>query len=139
MVLESAFQEIFPISDPTIEIFYQCGLRLYNSQQYQKAVDVFFVICSIDYRRHNAWLALGLTEKSLQNWDAALHSFSMGALTNIKNPISFLHSADCYAALGQAHDAKECIEISKKLLHGKSDALSLQLLEHIISIENSLS
>ncbi len=116
-----SFQDIFPISDTTVEHFYQCGYRLHQNAQYQEAADVFFVMSSMDYRRHNVWMALGLAEKALNHWDLALTAFSMAILTNMQEPMAFLHSAACYIALGKNIDAQECLQAASELLQKSTD------------------
>lgn len=116
-----SFQDIFPISDTTVEHFYQCGYRLHQNGQYQEAADVFFVMSSMDYRRHNVWMALGLAEKALSHWDLALAAFSMAILTNMQEPLAFLHSAACYIALGKNIDAQECLQGAAELLQKVTD------------------
>ncbi len=121
MEQQLSFQDIFPISDTTIEHFYQCGYRLHQNAQYQEAADVFFVMSSMDYRRHNVWMALGLAEKALRHWDLALTAFSMAILTNMQEPLAFLHSAACYIALGKNIDAQECLQAASELLQKSTD------------------
>ena len=134
----SCLQEDMNVSDETIEHFYQCGFRVYSQKNYQEAADVFFVISLLSPRRHNIWMALGLSEKELNNHAPALVAFSMAALTNMEDPLSFFHSAECYIALGEKEDAKECIEVASDLLKGKSDLESKQLANAILSIKKSL-
>lgn len=126
-----SFQEIFPVSDETIEHFYKCGLRLYKQKNYEEAADVFFVISSIDYRRHNVWMALGLAERALKNWESALSAFSMASATNIENPLSFLHAAECYLALGQKSDAKNSVEFAVEILDKNPNLKTKELLDYV--------
>lgn len=135
----TSFQEVFPISDATIEHFYQCGCRLHQNANYQEAADVFFVISAIDYRRHNAWLALGLAEKAQNNWEPALTAFSMAALSNMQNPLAFLHSAACYIALGEKADAEDCIKAATEILEREPAHETRQMTGYILSLKKSLS
>ncbi len=134
-----SFQEIFPVSDATLAHFYQCGSRLHQQANYQEAADVFFIVTTLDYRRHNAWLALGLAEKMLARWEVALVAFSMAALTNMENPISFLHSAECYIALGEKADAEAALQTAADLLKHLPADQARQMAGYITPIKKSLS
>ncbi|MBS0628369.1 MAG: hypothetical protein JSS09_09180, partial [Verrucomicrobia bacterium] len=133
-----AFDREFPISDDTIERFYQCGYRLYQDKNYQEAADVFFVISSIDYRRHNVWMILGLSEEKLNNYEQALVAFSMATLTDMENPLTFLHSAECYLALTDNENAQNCLQSALNLVNDKSDKESQQIKSQIISLQKTL-
>ena len=40
----------------------------------------------------------------------------MAILTNMEEPMAFLHSAACYIALGKNIDAQECLHAASELL-----------------------
>lgn len=134
-----SFQEQFSISDATIECFYQCGIRAYEHKNYQEAADVFYVVSSIDYRRHNVWMAFGLAEKNLNHPQLALTAFIMASLTNIENPFAFLYSAECYIALGEKEGAEKCIQAALELVQGKSDSESRTITDRLLLIKKSIS
>lgn len=104
-----SFQELLKISDETIEQMYQVGVTLDKQNAFQDAADVFFVLSVLDYRRHNIWMALGLCEQRLGNMDPALKAYAMAMITDVDDPWSYLHSAECYQALGESTDAEECL------------------------------
>ena len=133
----SSFQEKFSISEETIIAFYNCGLRLYERQLYEQASDVFFSLSFIDYKRHNVWTALGLSEKKRERWQPALAAFSIAILTDIQDPLSFLYSAECYIFLGQPLDANECIEKALQLLQNTSDANTQELTDYALTLKKS--
>lgn len=133
-----AFDKEFPISDDTIERFYQCGYRLYQDKIYQEAADVFFVISSIDYRRHNVWMISGLSEQKLDHYEQALVAFSMAIITDINDPLAFLHSAECYLAINDNENAQNCLQSALDLVNDKSDNASLQIKNQILSLQKTL-
>ena len=91
-----SFQEIYGISDETINDFYSCGFRLYEQKSYQEAADVFYVVSMLDYRRYNVWMSFGSAEKQLENWEQALIAFSMASLADMELPLPFIYSTECY-------------------------------------------
>ncbi len=133
-----AFKEGFALSEDTMDRFYQCGVRLYQDKNYQKAADAFFVVSSIDYRRHGVWLGLGLAEQELGHHQFALSAFSMAALTNMQDPMSFVYSAECYIALKEYKDAEECIQTALELIHGKTDDESQRIGEYLAILKKKL-
>ncbi len=134
-----SFQEIFPVSDTTLAHFYQCGSRLHQQGNYQEAADAFFIVTILDYRRHNAWLAMGLAEKALEHWAIALVAFSMAALTNMQSPISFLHSTECHLALGEKADAESSLRTAAELTQHLPDDQARQMNVYIAGLKKSLS
>ncbi len=133
-----AFKEGFALSEDTMDRFYQCGVRFYQAKNYQKAADVFFVISSIDYRRHGVWLGLGLAEQELGHHQFALTAFSMAALTDMEDPMSFVYSAECYIALKEYKDAEECIQTALDFIHGKTDDRSQRINEYLLILKKQL-
>jgi type III secretion system low calcium response chaperone LcrH/SycD len=134
-----SFQEQCSISDETIECFYQCGIRAYEHKNYQEASDVFYVLSSIDYRRHNVWMALGLVEKQLGNPESALSAFIMASVTNMEEPIAFMHAAECYITLGEREEAEKSIQSASDLIQGKSDERSKEIADRLLSMKKSMS
>jgi type III secretion system low calcium response chaperone LcrH/SycD len=134
----SFLEEGLNVSDETIDCFYRCGFRLYEHQQYQEAADAFYVISLLSSRRHNVWMALGLSEKELNHHEEALVAFSMAALTNMEDPLSFLHSAECYIALGEKEDAKECLEVVANCVKRNPDHESKQIASYALSLKKTL-
>lgn len=88
-------QEIMELSEETLGRFYTAGNYFFEHQEYHKASDIFYVIISLDPRRYNCWMALGLSEVHQQRWEPALISFSMASIMNIESPYPYLYSAEC--------------------------------------------
>ncbi len=109
-------QELMGISDQTLNDFYETGRTYFLHNDFQNAADVFLVVTMLDFFRHNSWVALGLAEERLSNWEKALHSYSMAALTKDDAPIPHIHSAECYIAMGQYDDAKSCLELAQEAM-----------------------
>lgn len=133
----SSFQESFGVEEETVTHIYNCGLRLFQNQLYEEASDVFYILSFIDYKRHNAWTALGLSEKKLEKWEPALAAFSMAVITDFQDPVSFLQCGECHIALGQSQDAKDCIEKALELLEGTTDASAQKLKKHALTLQKS--
>jgi tetratricopeptide (TPR) repeat protein len=133
----NSFQESFGVEEETVIQIYNCGLRLFQNQLYEEASDVFCVLSFIDYKRHNAWTALGLSEKKIEKWEPALAAFSMAVITDFQDPVSFLQCGECHIALGQSQDAKECIEKALELLKDITNPSAQKLKEHALTLQKS--
>lgn len=119
-----SYQELFSISNETVEKFYEIGLNLFEHEKYQDAADVFFLLNTLDGRRYNVWIAQGLAEKNLESWESAVEAFSRAHVFNKEAPGPLLHSAECYLALGRKSDAKECIENVLEVVKDKHDEVA---------------
>lgn len=84
-------------------------------------------------------MAFGLAEQKLLNWESALTAFAMSVVTDTQDLLSFIHSAECYIALGKNAEAEGCIQSALGLLESKSDDEKRQLTDYISSLQKSLS
>jgi tetratricopeptide (TPR) repeat protein len=87
--------ELMGLSEDTIVYFYKIGVQLYEQQQYQKASNVFTLLTMLNMGRPEVWIALGLSEQRLENYETALNAFAMGVATDIDAPIPYIHLAEC--------------------------------------------
>lgn len=117
-----AFQDCLHFSDTTLEHFYQAGVRTMESHSHEAAADVFFVLSLLDFRKHNIWIALGVSEQYLGHLDLALEAYAMAILTDHTQPWPYLYSAECYRDKGQKTDLKECLSAARMRLSRLSEA-----------------
>lgn len=106
-----SFAQVLGLSDETIEFIYQCGHRHYQGNEVAEAADIFHLLACLDFRRYNVWIAQGAAEQTLGRLEAAVKAYAMAMLANPKAPLPYLHSAECYLALGgQSQEARVCLE-----------------------------
>lgn len=111
-----SFQELFGISDQTIEHFYQAGARYYQAGHFKEASDVFYVISFLNPYLFNVWLSLGMAEEQAHHYTKALEAFAMAAIVDMTSVIPLLHSAHCYILLGDHAAAKATLEFASQTL-----------------------
>jgi type III secretion system low calcium response chaperone LcrH/SycD len=108
------FQEILGYSIETMERFYEAAHVLFQKQQYEEASDAFIFLTVLNPGVHNYWLGLGMSEQLNEEYDAALMAYNMAIATNSDNPLPHYHSASCYYALHDKHNARIALEAAIK-------------------------
>ena len=98
--LPVSFAEVLGLTEETIECIYQCGNRHYEANEVADAADVFHLLACLDFGRHNVWVAQGAAEQMLGHTEAALKSYAMAMLADPNAALAYVHSAECYLALG---------------------------------------
>lgn len=119
--MPDTLQEIFGISDKTIDLFYQSGCRYYEMSHYMDAADVFHAISLLAPTKFNVWFSLGMAEKQAAHYEKALQAFAMATLTNLASPIPHIQSAECYLLLKDDRNAKETFEYALKVIKENPD------------------
>ncbi len=109
-------QGIFGLSDKTIEHFYKCGSRYYDSSHFKEACDVFYLLSILNPQKFNIWLSLGLSEKQMHHLEKALQAFAMATVMNITSVLPHILSAQCYLELKENTLAKETLKYALKTL-----------------------
>lgn len=108
------FLEDFPnhpvMTEKKAEDFYTLGFSLYNAGSFDKASQVFQVLCCqkpLDYK-HWFGLASSLQEERL--YEKALSAWAMAAILNRTLPYSHFHAAECAFSLNRKEEAALALE-----------------------------
>jgi type III secretion system low calcium response chaperone LcrH/SycD len=105
-------EEIFGISDVTIEALYQAAKHLYEQQHYGEAAAAFSVLCVLCPRAHTFWIGLGNSEYFSENYDAALIAYAMSIQAEPRDPTPHFFCARCYEKKGQREFAINALELA---------------------------
>jgi type III secretion system low calcium response chaperone LcrH/SycD len=105
-------EEIFGLSNATIEALYQAARHLYEQQHYQEAAAAFSVLCVLCPKAHTFWIGLGNSEYFSQNYDAALVAYAMAIQANPRDPTPHFFSAHCYEKKGEKQYAVNALELA---------------------------
>jgi type III secretion system low calcium response chaperone LcrH/SycD len=105
-------QEIFSFDDKTMLKFYLAAKSLFDRQEWKKAADAFMFLTSLNPYVSTYWLGLGMSEQLREEFHASLLAYAMAILTDIENPLPHYHSAKCYLALGEKHNAIQSFEMA---------------------------
>ena len=125
------FQQLFGLSDQTIEYFYLSGRRYYESSRFSDAGDVFYTISFLNPFNFNVWLSLGLSEMQNHHYDKALEAFAMATLVNMTSVVPHIHSAECYIQLKNYPLAKATLELAQRTMREHPTKETQQFEEYI--------
>jgi tetratricopeptide (TPR) repeat protein len=131
-------QDIMSISEETMIHFYEAGNTYFKQQNFHKASEAFYVVISLDHRRYNAWVALGLSEVRNKHWDHALYSFAMASITNISSPYPYIYSAECCLEADRHDEAKNYLILAKESLENSQLSNKKSLLNSISKLQESI-
>lgn len=118
---DKTLQEIFGLSDETIEKLYQGAKFLYEQQNYVESSAAFSVLCCICPANHTFWMGFGNSEYFCHNYQAALMAYAMAGQANSHDPFCHFFSARCYEALKQKDHAINSIELALLQIGDKSE------------------
>lgn len=99
-------QNIFGLSDASLELFFEAGDRLFNSNDFENSADVFFTTALLNGLDYRVWIALGFSEQQCGHYPLALNAFAVAIILNIESPEPYLYSANCCAVMGDRHEAE---------------------------------
>ncbi|MBS0637732.1 MAG: hypothetical protein JSS12_09480 [Verrucomicrobia bacterium] len=109
---DKTLQEIFGLTDETMEKLYQAAKYLYEQQNYYEAAAAFSVLACICPANHTFWMGFGNSEYFCHNYQSALVAYSLAAQTNSHDPLCHFFSARCYEALKQRDHAINSLELA---------------------------
>lgn len=124
-----SFQEIFGISEATVEAFYQAARHLYEHQHYQDAQAAFQVLTFINGNKPLFWLALGSSQYFCHHYEQALIAYTLAGHIDPFVPTSHLYSCKCYEELGQIEKALNSLELA--LIAIRDDQTQFKLVQKI--------
>lgn len=136
--MPDSLQEMMGISEETMSHFYQAGSRYFEHNDFQKASDVFYVIISLDPRRHNVWVALGLAEARNLRYEPALISFSMASITDMDDHLPYIYSAQCSLKCNRPQEAEIYLNLAKESVEKSSLKDKQKLLGEIQNVRLSI-
>lgn len=138
--LPVAFAQILGLSEPTIDVIYQCGNQHYQANEMADAADVFHFLACLDFRRHNVWVAQGASEQMLGHIELAIKAYAMAMLADPNAPAPYLHSAECYLLLGShVSDAVECLDAAEKCAGEQPDGVADQIWQGIEQVRAKIN
>jgi type III secretion system low calcium response chaperone LcrH/SycD len=118
------------LANEKIAEIYALAYRLYQEQQYQKAIEFFRLLTSADPFDSKYWKGLGAALQMAGDHTTAIQSYICAQMTHKGPPdlYVFIYAADCYFTLGQ-------IELGLKALKGASlnaeEQNNTRVVEHV--------
>lgn len=111
--------EVTTLSEDEVERFYAFGFAHYGSGNWDRAADVFRVLCTRRPMEPKFWFALGATLQEAGSYQEALHSWAMAALLKKEDPYPHFHAAECCISLQLAIDAAKALKESEQRIQGE--------------------
>lgn len=111
--------EVTTLSEDEVERFYAFGFAHYGSGNWDRAADVFRVLCTRRPLEPKFWFALGATLQEAGSYQEALHSWAMAALLKKEDPYPHFHAAECCISLQMAKDAAKALKESEQRIQGE--------------------
>lgn len=112
----SLIQKTVGLSDETLLWIYGIGLELFEANQAQEASLIFLMLVLLNPLISDYWIALGITQRSLKEEEAAIYSFEMAALMNLNNPIPSYNLAEIYLKQKELEQAKKQLYLLEEIV-----------------------
>lgn len=116
LVLFSELDNFFvslKISSASVSVLYKLGKDLINTGKLRDARDLFLFSAIFAPDCPEIWLAMGMVEQLMQQFEQALAMYSQVILLDPECSISYLFSAECHLNLKDPVKAKDAFEIAK--------------------------
>ena len=105
-------QESLDLSDENLNFIHQMANQMYEQSQFQKAEDLFRLLCTLKPNEQSYWFGLGATQQMRSKYAQAIFSYKFASSLKIEDPESAFHAAECHLKLGQAAEAQIALEIA---------------------------
>jgi type III secretion system low calcium response chaperone LcrH/SycD len=109
---DKTLQDIFGLTQETMERLYQAAKFIYEQQHYQEAAATFAVLSVIDPTNYTFWVGFGNSEYFCHNYQSALVAYAMAAQANPLDPLCHFYSAHCYEALKHKEHAINSLDLA---------------------------
>lgn len=87
------------------ESLYSQGYAFYQSGLYDRASEIFQILCAKKPLDVRFWLGLGASLQESLHYEEALPAWAMAALLDSKSPYPHFHAAQCCLSLKKRDDA----------------------------------
>ncbi|MDR1254477.1 MAG: tetratricopeptide repeat protein [Puniceicoccales bacterium] len=107
---EIRLADALSIPKEKLNIMYAIAYDLYDNNKYEKAVNIFNMLCLYDPLNTDYWQGLGATQKLLKKYELAALAYS--TLIQLRNTqmAYYLDLAECLLQMERIEDAKKCLQ-----------------------------
>lgn len=127
MASGATLRDLRGLTDANMEALYALAYSEYNQANYDKALDLFRMLCNLDHLEHRFWLGLGATRQMQRDYQHAIEAYVMAMMLDIDQPIPPLHMAECQLAIGDRESAETSFEYA---VHAAGDKPQFQTIKH---------
>jgi type III secretion system low calcium response chaperone LcrH/SycD len=118
---EKSLGETLGISQDSLDTIYAIAYHLYQDKEFEKASDVFRILCIFEPLMHIGWFGLALSEHEQERWQAALEAYTMASITDSETPLPHFHSAECYEAMNDIPKTLEALDLAIEIVDQTRD------------------
>jgi type III secretion system low calcium response chaperone LcrH/SycD len=93
------------LSRDNLEAVYAMAYGDYNNGSYERAAQLFELLCYLDHMEKKYWLGLGAARQMLKNYEGAVDAYSLASVFDLQDPNPPLLAAECHLAMGQREQA----------------------------------
>lgn len=105
-------QAVLGVTQEEMAIFYRYARALFTGAEYDKAVDAFLFLSTLDEGCQEYWIGLGMALQMQKKYEAAIDAYEVGATCGIESPVPYFYLAKCFFALHDKTNAMDSLEIA---------------------------
>jgi tetratricopeptide (TPR) repeat protein len=113
---EKTFQELLGLSDKTMLWLYGVGYQCFEHHQKEEAIAIFQMLTLLNPLICDYWIALGITQRGLEEDSDALNSFEMASMMDAKNPIPRYNSIEIHLKQKHTEEAKKEFHLLEEIV-----------------------
>ncbi len=112
----ATLQELFELSNSTMQKIYALGHQYFLKKEYDKAIDIFSIVTAFNPFVSDFWNALALCYQAKQEWKLAIEAFTLACSTNDKSVAPLISRAECCLKLNLLDEADKELEFASKII-----------------------
>ena len=120
-------------SSEDLELVYSLAISLHHAGEVTQAGEIFHQLALSSPLVEKYWKGLGLCLQSENKWGKAAKAWKMATLVEKKEPLSFLHLAECCFSMSDFEEGCKALKTAKDL-EGKG---SSEVTRKILYLENT--
>ncbi len=104
------------LSGETKEGLYQYAYRFYENGKYQDAINFFRFLTLVGTQVKKHWVGLGAAQQMNKQYQDAIHSYSIAAILDVKDPYIHVYAADCFFAVEDISHGIDALNAAQKIV-----------------------
>lgn len=132
-----SLQELFDISNHTMQKIYTLGYQYYQNKDYDRAIDIFSVVTAFNPFISDFWNALALCYQANKQWNLAIEAFTLACKTNESSVAPIISRAECCLKLNLLDEAHKELDFASKIIK-TNPALDREWGEYIKELRRSI-
>jgi type III secretion system low calcium response chaperone LcrH/SycD len=99
----------------TIEGVYHFAYQFYLNGKYAEAIQFFRFLTLVDTCQRKHWMGLGAALQMQKEYEQAIHTYSVAAVLEAKEPYVHIYAADCFFALERIEEGMQALNSALKI------------------------